>query len=109
MKLALVPLLTALAAMPPAVPQNSGEAQKPKREIQEVRATGCVSRGAEKGCLLLRTLDGKTTYHIFANPEPESGVVITIEGKAHQGPDTCRQGIPVDLTNWQATGEKCVR
>lgn len=88
---------------------SGGHAQdrKTKREIREVKATGCVRKGVEGGCLLLKTLDGRTTYNIFANPSPEPDIVITIEGTQFQGVTSCQQGIPITVTKWEATGEKC--
>ena len=85
----------------------SGQAQKKKPEIQEVKATGCVRKAVEAGCLLLRTLDGKTIYNIFTTTKPEPGTVITIDGKPHRGPTACMQGIPIDVSSWEPTGEKC--
>jgi hypothetical protein len=82
-------------------------AQDRKKEIREVMATGCVRQAVEGGCLLLKTLDGKTTYNIFATPRPEPGIVITIEGTAFRGVTACQQGIPITVTKWEATGEKC--
>jgi len=82
-------------------------AQDRKKEIREVKATGCVSQGVEGGCLLLRTLDGKNTYNIFATPRPEPGIVITIEGTEFRGVTACMEGIPITVTKWEATGEKC--
>jgi hypothetical protein len=82
-------------------------AQDRKKEVREVKAIGCVRRGVEGGCLLLRTLDGKTTYNIFAAPRPEPGIVITIEGTEFRGVTACMEGIPITVTKWDATGEKC--
>ena len=82
-------------------------AQDQKKEVREVKATGCVRRGVEGGCLLLKTLDGKTTYNIFATPRPEPGIVITIEGTQFRGVTACMQGIAITVTKWEATGEKC--
>jgi len=82
-------------------------AQDRKKEIREVKATGCVRQGVEGGCLLLRTLDGKNTYNIFATPRPEPGIVITIEGTEFRGVTACMEGIPITVTKWEATGEKC--
>jgi hypothetical protein len=81
--------------------------QDKKREIREVRATGCVRQGVEGGCLLLKTLDGSTTYNIFANPRPEVGTVINIEGTDFRGVTACMEGIPITVTKWDATGETC--
>lgn len=83
--------------------------QKPKAEIQEVRATGCVRQAADTHCLLLETLDGQTTYTFLAAPKPELGTVITIQGKQHEGRSACKEGIPIDITDWEPTGEMCVQ
>jgi len=83
-------------------------AQKSKPEVGEVMATGCVVQPAEqRQCLLLRTLDGKTTYVIFADPKPPAGSVVTISARPHQGATRCKQGVPVDVNYWDPTGEKC--
>jgi hypothetical protein len=82
-------------------------AQNRKKEIREVKATGCVRQGVEGGCLLLKTLDGKNAYNIFATPRPEPGIVITIEGTDFRGVTACMEGIPITVTKWEATGEKC--
>lgn len=88
---------------------TSGSPQKRKSEVREVKAIGCVRKAVEAGCLLLTTLDGKTTYVIFAATPPEPGMVITMDGKPHAGPTSCMQGIAIDVTNWEETGEKCTR
>ena len=82
-------------------------AQDKKKEVREVKAIGCVRQGVEGGCLLLKTLDGDTTYNIFANPRPEVGIVISIEGTDFRGVTACMEGIPISVTKWEATGEKC--
>src|ERR1700733_11601619 len=82
--------------------------QKPKFEITEVRATGCVRRIAESQCLLLETLDGGTIYSFIAAPKPEVNTIITIQGKSHQGRNACKQGIPIDIVDWEPTGQMCV-
>jgi hypothetical protein len=81
---------------------------KPKPEITEVRATGCVHRVAESQCLLLVTLDGSTTYSFIATPKPDLDTVITIQGKSHQGASACKQGIPIDIVDWEPTDQMCV-
>ena len=82
-------------------------AQDKKKEVREVKAIGCVRQGVEGGCLLLKTLDGDTTYNIFANPRPEVGIVISIEGTDFRGVTACMEGIPITVTKWEATGETC--
>jgi len=55
----------------------------------------------------LVTLDGESTYSFIAAPKPELGTVVTIQGNPHQGSATCKQGLQIDVTDWQPTGEKC--
>ncbi|HYL36374.1 MAG TPA: hypothetical protein VEV17_10715 [Bryobacteraceae bacterium] len=100
-------MLLATAAIAAALAQNNKPAPKPKPQVGEIRATGCV-RLAQNGCILLKTLDGATTYTFEAAPKPEAGAVITIQGAAHRGPTPCRQGLAVDVADWVPTGEKCV-
>jgi len=85
-------------------------AQTPKpsrKQIREVRATGCV-RIARDGCVLLKTLDGETTYTFRVAPKPDEGSVITIQGTAHDGPSNCKQGLAIDVTDWEPSGDMCV-
>jgi hypothetical protein len=92
------------------LPAQSQVQLKPKTEIQEIRATGCIRRAPESQCFLLETLDGSTTYtFVAAAPRPELDTVITIQGKSHQGRRACKQGIPIDVTDWEPTGEMCVQ
>lgn len=81
--------------------------QKPKFEITEVRATGCVRRVANSQCLVLETLDGGTIYSFIAAPKPDLDTVITIQGKSHQGRSACKQGIPIDIVDWEPTEQMC--
>lgn len=82
--------------------------KKPKAEITEVRATGCVRRAAAQSpCLLLETLDGGTVYSFTATPKPDLNAVITIHGKSHEGRSECKQGIPIDIIDWEPNGEMC--
>ncbi|HTW67082.1 MAG TPA: hypothetical protein VME17_20825 [Bryobacteraceae bacterium] len=93
--------------IPVLLPAQTRVQKKSKFEIGEVRATGCVRRAPENHCLLLHTLDGTTTYTFQAKPEPELGTIITISGQAHQGHKACKEGIEIDITDWQPTGQQC--
>ena len=109
MKLISIPALAALATVLVAFAQVQKRPDH-KPEVREVKTTGCTFRGADAGCLLLKTLDGKTTYSLFADdPKPDTGIVIIVEGKPHQGATTCTQGLALDVVKWESTGEKCVR
>jgi hypothetical protein len=95
------------AAIAGALGQTPKPAPNRKPDVREIRATGCVYR-AQNGCVLLRTLDGKATYTVLAVPKPEAGTVVSIQGTAHQGSTPCKQGIALDVADWEPTGEKCV-
>jgi len=88
------------------LPQAPKSPPKDKPQIREVRATGCVRRLSD-GCMILRTLDGSTLYTFLASPRPDAWTVITIQGTPHQGASACKQGVAVDVTDWEPTGEKC--
>lgn len=110
MKSISFPGLAMFAVIAGAFAQSTKPVPKRKPEVEEIKATGCTVQAADTGCLLLKTLDGKTTYSIFTeDPTPATGIVIIIDGKPHQGTTTCKQGIPVDVAQWESTGEKCSR
>ena len=69
------------------------------RRAEALHLRLAVRQGVEGGCLLLKTLDGETTYNIFANPRPEVGTVITIEGTDFRGVTACMEGIPITVTS----------
>ena len=102
----LAPILATIAAAAIVFAQTPKTPPTRKAKIEEVRATGCV-RIARDGCILLKTLDGQTTYTFQAAPKPDEGTVITIAGTAHDGRSECTQGIAIDVTDWQPTGEMC--
>lgn len=90
-----------------ALGQSPEPLQPPKTEIREIKATGCIRKAPAGPCLLLVTLDGGTTYSFIATPKPEIGTVVTIQGKPHRGSAMCRQGVQVDVTDWEPSGDKC--
>ena len=104
MLLITVLLSGSLAAAQPPQPAPQ---RKSKPQVREIRATGCV-RKTRNGCLLLRTLDGETTYTFRAAPAPDDGIVITIQATPHNGSGPCKQGIAVDVSDWEPTGEQCI-
>jgi len=95
----------AICAFTLAPAQTSKDTRKP--QIREVRATGCI-RILRDGCILLTTLDGKTTYTFRAAPQPDAGDVVTVQGTAHQGTSACKQGVAIDVTDWEPTGDTCI-
>ncbi|HEY6329231.1 MAG TPA: hypothetical protein VI756_07830 [Blastocatellia bacterium] len=111
MKLFSLPALAALTTV--LVLGAFAQTQKPgdhKTELTDVKATGCTYRSGPAGCLLMKTLDGKTIYNIVTvDPVPQNGIVVIIEAKPHHGRVTCKEGISVDVTRWESTGETCAR
>jgi hypothetical protein len=99
LSVAIVSLSAALAQAPKPAP--------PKTEIREIKAIGCVRKAVVARCVLLVSLDGERTYSFVAAPKPELGTVITIQGSSHQGPAVCKEGIQIDVADWQPTGEEC--
>jgi hypothetical protein len=95
----------ALGALTLALAQAPKDSRKP--QVREVRATGCV-RILRDGCILLKTLDGKTTYTFRAAPQPDTGEIVTVQGTAHQGNSQCKQGVAIDVTDWEPTGDSCI-
>ena len=95
-----LPLLMAWA-------QSSQPRRNKQPEIREIRATGCVRKASAGRCLILTTLDGESTYGFIAAPRPDAGTVITIQGKPHQGATECKEGLAIDVIDWEPTGEKC--
>ena len=100
-------LPVAIISLSAALAQAPKPSQSPKTEIREIKAIGCVRKAAAARCLLLVTLDGETTYSFIAAPKPELDTVVTIQGSPHQGPAVCKQGIQIDVTDWEPAGDKC--
>ncbi len=98
-------ILVCLATARPQAPKRS---LPPLSEIREIKATGCVRKAAVGRCMLLVSLDGESTYSFVVAPKPELGAIITIQGKTHKGAAVCKQGIEIDVTDWQPDGSKCV-
>ena len=101
-------LPVAIVSLSATLAQAPKPAPPPKTEIREIKAIGCVRKATAARCLLLVTLDGETTYSFIAAPKPELGTIITIQGNSHQGSAVCKQGIQIDVTDWEPTGDKCI-
>ena|ERR1700730_10424673 len=75
---------------------------------QLVNANGCVTAGVEAGCLVLSDFRTKSTYNLFFEGEKaDIDMAISFEGTKHQGPTTCMQGVPVDVSKWTQLKTKC--
>jgi hypothetical protein len=73
-----------------------------------ITGTGCVGPGVEERCILLTDTTTHTLYNLyFTGKKPLLGSTIHFEGKKHNGPTTCMQGQPVDVTKWTKLDNSC--
>lgn len=80
-----------------AAPGFAGPSKKPA----EVQGLGCVEAGIEVRCLMLKDLKtGKLYNLIIKGLQPDIGEGIEFVGVLHDGPNTCMQGIAVDVATW---------
>jgi hypothetical protein len=86
--MALAGVATAAAAAPP-------------EKTNEVHAQGCVQAAAEGRCIVLKDVESGKIYNLFikgAGPDVGTGIAFT--GTPYNGESVCRQGEPVQVTNW---------
>jgi len=67
-----------------------------------IRGSGCVSKGVETGCLVLKdTKTGESYNLMLADHAPAPGTAIRFQATPHQGMTTCMQGKAVNVTKWK--------
>ncbi len=68
-----------------------------------VHKAGRVEAGVEGGCLLVRDTRDYKLYHVLfgKGAKPKAGEEISFRGTLHDGPTTCMEGIPVDVSAWK--------
>jgi hypothetical protein len=75
---------------------------------EPIKVRGCVMRGVEAGCLVLRT--SKQTYDISAaQPRPSPGMYGQVEGMVWNGVSHCMQGQIINPAKWTPSPRLCVR
>lgn len=73
-----------------------------------ITGSGCVEAGVEAGCLVLKDPKTGTLYNLFFQGTPPAiNTAIRFTGKTHEGPTTCQQGTPVDVTKFTAIKQSC--
>lgn len=101
--LVLMALLTAGMA--------AGQAKKSKSASgteAAITGSGCVEAGVEAGCLVLKDTKSGTLFNLFFKGTPPAiNTAIRFTGKAHEGPTTCQQGTPVDVTKFTKIKMSC--
>ncbi len=86
-------------------------ADQPKSGAPDtVAGAGCISKGVEAGCLILKDLNQKTEYTVFFKGKgPVIDTAISFQGQLHSGMTTCMQGTAVDVTKWHQIKLHCPR
>jgi hypothetical protein len=75
---------------------------------EPIKVTGCAAKGVEAGCLLLRTVTGKTYNITAAKPAPTPGTYGEVAGTLKSGAiTTCMQGAVIDPATWTQKGKLC--
>jgi hypothetical protein len=75
-------------------------------EAKTVSFSGCVYRGVESSCLMVRS--GGTVYNISAaRPRPGVGRAIAGTGSIFTGPTICLQGTTLTRISWHYTKVLC--
>lgn len=81
---------------------------KPAPEGKTITGSGCVEAGVEAGCLVLKDTKTGTLFNLFFKGTPPSiNTAIRFTGKTHEGPTTCQQGTPVDVTKFTVIRQSC--
>ena len=76
---------------------------------QSVTVTGCVAKGVEASCLVLRTVTGKLYDISAAMPKPEVSTYGTVTGVLAQQISFCQQGEIINPATWSLKGKNCPR
>ncbi len=103
-------IMTLLLAVLPASKVQSQTKRKssPSAAAKAITGVGCVGPGVEERCILLTDTKTHTLYNLFfTGKKPLLGSTIHFEGKRHNGPTTCMQGQPVDVTKWTKLDNSC--
>lgn len=109
-KLAGFAIMALLLSMTMAVMAHGQTKQKKPSSAKSttVTGTGCVGPGIEERCILVTDSTTRTLYNLyFTGKRPMLGSTIHFEGKKHNGPTTCMQGQPVDVTKWTKLDNSC--
>jgi hypothetical protein len=86
------------------VSQNQPAAQS---DSAAVTGAGCVEKGVEAGCLVLKDKESGTSYSLsFSGQKPAIGSGIRFSGEKRDV-STCMQGQAVKVTSWSAVKMDC--
>ena len=70
-------------------------------QTNEIQISGCVQKGVEAGCLMLKdTQTGKLYQLLIRGQRPEAESAIEVTGAPFRGMTSCMQGQPVSVFKW---------
>jgi hypothetical protein len=80
----------------------------PALAAEPIKATGCVEKGVEAGCLVLRTKTFQTYSVSAAKPTPTPGSYGEVIGVIKfDAITTCMQGEVIDPAKWIEKSKSC--
>ena len=85
-------------------------AQEGQTAGQRVKIHGCVSRGVEIGCLIIKDRVTGKTYQINSAkpaPDPARNRVIDLIAQTTSAVDFCQQGPVLSKISWHYTRRPC--
>ena len=75
---------------------------------QPITVSGCAVKGVEFGCIVLRTVAGKSYNISAAQPRPIPGTYGTVKGTLRTGGVSfCQQGPIIEPAAWHMRGKIC--
>jgi hypothetical protein len=75
---------------------------------EPIKVRGCVVKGVEAGCLMLRTSTRKMYDITAAEPKPAPGMYGQIDGTLWSGIGTCMQAPKIDPAKWTPSPRLCL-
>ncbi|HEV2960279.1 MAG TPA: hypothetical protein VG649_00525 [Candidatus Angelobacter sp.] len=101
-------MLTIMVSLLIAMASGQVKQKKTSSPTKAIQGMGCVGPGVEERCILLTDATTHTLYNLyFKGKGPLLGSTIQFTGKKHNGPTTCMQGQPVDVTKWTKLDNSC--
>jgi hypothetical protein len=74
---------------------------------KHIRVAGCAIKGVEFGCIVLRTVAGKSYNISAAQPRPTLDTYGVVDGTLSTGVSFCQQGPIIDPATWTEKGKLC--
>jgi hypothetical protein len=75
---------------------------------QVVHFSGCIKEGVKGGCKMVKDQKTCKDYNVFSAQDlPKVKLYIRFTGTLHDGPTTCMEGTPVNVTKAEVTRLSC--